>query len=93
MCCCFSCRTFIFQQDNVHPHTARVSQEHSLHQITALPRPADLQIVDLSPIQHLWSSWDSAASASTYECRATGSTGPAVATSVGKCAAGSIQNL
>uniref|UniRef100_A0A3B1JZ61 Uncharacterized protein n=1 Tax=Astyanax mexicanus TaxID=7994 RepID=A0A3B1JZ61_ASTMX len=69
----------IFQQDNVHPHTATVSQEHSLHQVAALPRPA--RSPDLSPIQHLWSSWDS-----TYECRATGSTGPAVAT-------GSIQNL
>ncbi|GFY06704.1 transposable element Tcb2 transposase [Trichonephila clavipes] len=40
-----------FQQDNVRPHTARVSQD-CLHTITTLPWPA--QSIDLSPIEHIW---------------------------------------
>ncbi|GFX39574.1 transposable element Tcb1 transposase [Trichonephila clavipes] len=41
----------IFQQDNIWPHTARVSQD-CLRTVTTLPWPARLP--DLSPIEHIW---------------------------------------
>ncbi|GFS73839.1 transposable element Tcb1 transposase [Trichonephila clavipes] len=41
----------IFQQDNGHPHTARVSQD-CLRTITTLPWPA--RSPDLSPIEKIW---------------------------------------
>ncbi|GFW72455.1 transposable element Tcb2 transposase [Trichonephila clavipes] len=41
----------IFQQDNVRPHTARVSQD-CLLTATTLPSPA--RSPDLSPIEHIW---------------------------------------
>ncbi|GFV08923.1 transposable element Tcb2 transposase [Trichonephila clavipes] len=41
----------IFQQDNIRPHTARVSQD-CLHTVITLPWPASSP--DLSPIEHIW---------------------------------------
>ncbi|GFU06453.1 transposable element Tcb1 transposase [Trichonephila clavipes] len=41
----------IFQQDNVQPHTAGVSQD-CLRTVTNLPGPA--RSLDLSPIYHIW---------------------------------------
>ncbi|GFU14711.1 transposable element Tcb1 transposase [Trichonephila clavipes] len=41
----------IFQQDNVRPQTARVSQGY-LNTATTLPSPARSR--DLSPIEHIW---------------------------------------
>ncbi|GFT89176.1 transposable element Tc1 transposase [Trichonephila clavipes] len=41
----------IFQQDNAHPHTDRISQ-HALRGVQMLPRPA--YSPDLSPIEHVW---------------------------------------
>ncbi|GFU51660.1 transposable element Tcb2 transposase [Trichonephila clavipes] len=41
----------IFQQDNVQPHTARVSQD-CLRTVTTLPWPA--RSPDLSPTKHIW---------------------------------------
>ncbi|GBM11358.1 hypothetical protein AVEN_13585-1 [Araneus ventricosus] len=41
----------VFQQDNVRPHTAIVTQ-HALQSFHMLPWPARLP--DLSPIEHVW---------------------------------------
>ncbi|GFW45058.1 transposable element Tcb1 transposase [Trichonephila clavipes] len=41
----------ISQHDNVHPHTARVSQD-CLRNVTTLPWPARSQ--NLSPIENIW---------------------------------------
>ncbi|GFT89870.1 DDE_3 domain-containing protein [Trichonephila clavipes] len=41
----------IFQQDNAHPHTARVAQDF-LHHFQTLPLPACSP--DLSPVEHVW---------------------------------------
>ncbi|GFX98166.1 transposable element Tcb2 transposase [Trichonephila clavipes] len=41
----------IFQQDNAHPHTARVAQDFLCH-FQALPWPAHSP--DLSPVEHVW---------------------------------------
>ncbi|GFX68156.1 transposable element Tcb2 transposase [Trichonephila clavipes] len=41
----------IFQQDNAHPHTDRISQ-HALRGVQMLPWPA--YSPDLSPIEHVW---------------------------------------
>ncbi|GFU84860.1 DDE_3 domain-containing protein [Trichonephila clavipes] len=41
----------IFQQDNAHPHTARVVQDFLRH-IQTLPWPA--RFPDLSPVEHVW---------------------------------------
>ncbi|GFX03117.1 transposable element Tcb1 transposase [Trichonephila clavipes] len=41
----------IFQQDNVRPHTARVSQDY-LRTVTTLPLPA--RSPDLFPIDRIW---------------------------------------
>ncbi|GFX42079.1 transposable element Tcb2 transposase [Trichonephila clavipes] len=41
----------IFQQDNAHPHTARVSQDFLRH-FQTLPWPA--RFTDLSPVEHVW---------------------------------------
>ncbi|GFS88527.1 transposable element Tcb2 transposase [Trichonephila clavipes] len=41
----------IFQQDNAHPHTARVAQDF-LHHFQTLPRPA--RSPDWSPLEHVW---------------------------------------
>ena len=43
----------IFQQDNAHPHTARICWEYlEQNNNTVLPWPA--RSPDLSPIEHLW---------------------------------------
>ncbi|GFW02506.1 transposable element Tcb2 transposase [Trichonephila clavipes] len=41
----------IFQQDNAHPHTARVAQNFLRH-FQTLPWPA--RSPDLSPVEHVW---------------------------------------
>ncbi|GFY22069.1 transposable element Tcb1 transposase [Trichonephila clavipes] len=41
----------IFKQDNVRPHTARVSQD-CLRSFTTLPWPT--RFTDLSPMEHVW---------------------------------------
>ncbi|GFV07810.1 transposable element Tcb1 transposase [Trichonephila clavipes] len=41
----------IFQQDNAHSHTVRVSQ-NCLRTVTTLPWP--VRSPDLSPIEHIW---------------------------------------
>ncbi|GFW25004.1 uncharacterized protein TNCV_3155071 [Trichonephila clavipes] len=41
----------IFQQDNAHPHTARVAQDFLRH-FQTLPWPAFFP--DLSPVEHVW---------------------------------------
>ncbi|GFY03320.1 transposable element Tcb2 transposase [Trichonephila clavipes] len=41
----------IFQQDNAHPHTARVAQDFLRH-FQTLPWPA--RSPDLSPVEHVW---------------------------------------
>ncbi|GFV81488.1 uncharacterized protein TNCV_52121 [Trichonephila clavipes] len=41
----------IFQQDNAHPHTARVAQD-SLRHFQTLPSSA--RSSDLSPVEHVW---------------------------------------
>ncbi|GFS53300.1 transposable element Tc1 transposase [Trichonephila clavipes] len=41
----------IFQQDNAHPHTSRISQ-HALRGVQRLPWPT--YSPDLSPIEHVW---------------------------------------
>ncbi|GFU48856.1 transposable element Tc1 transposase [Trichonephila clavipes] len=41
----------IFQQDNAHPHTARVAQDFLCH-FQTLPWPA--RSPDLSPVEHVW---------------------------------------
>ncbi|GFV96898.1 transposable element Tcb1 transposase [Trichonephila clavipes] len=46
--------TAIFQQDNAHPHVARIVQRFFVnHQIELLPWPA--RSPDLSPIENMWS--------------------------------------
>ncbi|GFV32419.1 DDE_3 domain-containing protein [Trichonephila clavipes] len=41
----------IFQQDNAHPHTARVAEDFLRH-FQTLPWPAHSP--DLSPVEHVW---------------------------------------
>ncbi|GFW77265.1 DDE_3 domain-containing protein [Trichonephila clavipes] len=41
----------IFQQDNAHPHTARVAQDFLRH-FQTLPWPA--RSPDLFPVEHVW---------------------------------------
>uniref|UniRef100_A0A3B3QQ04 Tc1-like transposase DDE domain-containing protein n=1 Tax=Paramormyrops kingsleyae TaxID=1676925 RepID=A0A3B3QQ04_9TELE len=41
----------VFQQDNTHPHTARVSTDYLLH-VEVLPWPA--RSPSFSPIEHVW---------------------------------------
>ncbi|GFW72331.1 transposable element Tc3 transposase [Trichonephila clavipes] len=41
----------IFQQDNAHPHTARVVQDYLRH-FQIIPWPA--RSPDLSPVEHVW---------------------------------------
>ncbi|GFX04056.1 HTH_Tnp_Tc3_2 domain-containing protein [Trichonephila clavipes] len=45
----------IYQQDNAHPHTARLSQQ-CLQGYDVLPCPA--RSPDLSPIEHVWTRWE-----------------------------------
>ncbi|GFV75271.1 transposable element Tcb2 transposase [Trichonephila clavipes] len=46
----------LFQQDNVRPHTARVSQDY-LCTVTVLFWPT--RFPDLSPIEHIWDHFGS----------------------------------
>ncbi|GFY21696.1 DDE_3 domain-containing protein [Trichonephila clavipes] len=41
----------IFQQDNAHPHTARIAQNFQ-RPFQTLPLPA--RSPDLSPVEHVW---------------------------------------
>ncbi|GFU67838.1 DDE_3 domain-containing protein [Trichonephila clavipes] len=47
----WSTRGKIVQQDNAHPHTARVSQDFLRH-FQTLPWPA--RSLDMSPVEHVW---------------------------------------